>query len=140
MTIRLMESRRWTARQAAKTIKCNDKMSEMPVLFEDAAIHIGQYGWWRSGVQYAPSTPDRGSPCCIWLATEVQVASFGLNNQSIKAQVKCFVEQTLLDHFGLMRVSDLFDLNDRQPDHEGQAWAMYHLNTLAKQLRVRHGL
>lgn len=137
-TPRMAESKRLTlARDTAEILNAG-KMEDVAALFEGAALHIGQYGWWKPS--WGPNSGPEAPCACIWIALDSALEEFGRNNDSLDMQARRYVEAAMLNHFGLDSMTELFNLNDRQPDHEGQGWAIYHLNTLAQQIRVRHRL
>lgn len=122
--------------EAIRTLKDANALSLVPGVFTRAAIRIGQHGWWSG------SRPSRQGKCyCIWLAVETEMDdSFGNPNTPLRGQAFTVVIGLLVNHFNVKHLRDVFNLNDKQPEHEGQAWAIYHLNAIADQVKTEYGL
>lgn len=122
---------------AIDDLRAAKHLDDLPYLLERAAIRIGQFGWWRSGW---PKPGGWDCPACVWLAVDREVEEFGLALPQLKEQANTVLVADLMEYFQVETLTELFHLNDKQPDHEGQGWAIYHLNTLARRLRVRYRL
>ena len=83
----------------------------------------------------------QGAACCIWLAVDTEMdASFGNPNTPLRGQAFTVVIGYMTRHFGVRHLREVFDLNDKQPEYEGQSWAMYHLSTMAEKFRRDYNL
>lgn len=122
--------------EAVEALKAANALSLIPGVFKRAAVRIGQFGWWggdRSGRQ--------GCASCIWLAVDTEMdGSFGNPNTPLRGQAFAVVMGFMARHFGVRAMREVFNLNDKQPEHEGQGWAMYHLNQMADEFMAEYGL
>ena len=114
-------------------LRDDDQLDCVPVLLERAAIRIGRYGWWKS--PWGLLLGDDDEPCCIWIAVSKEVEEFGIAHPHLKHSMQLVLDAALMDYFSVENILDVYTLNDRQPSHEGQGWAIYHLNILALRLR-----
>lgn len=137
MTPQMQEARRLNYQEDIRNLRHAGLIDTVPQLLERAAWLIGAQGWWKSSW-------GRMMQCnCIWSAIDSEIERFSSTHpkcRQMKGKISNVILEFMLEHFELSAVRDLFELNDKQPDHEGQGWAIYHLNTLAKQFRVRHRL
>lgn len=122
--------------EAVNALKEANALSLIPGVFKRAAVRIGQYGWWGGDRSHR-----QGCATCIWLAVDMEMdSSFGNPNTPLRGQAFAVVMGYMAAHFGVRLMRDVFALNDKQPEHEGQSWAMYHLNKLADEFQAEYNL
>lgn len=131
------EARRLQLKRAFNDFRNAERLKEIYQIFEGAAIRIGRFGWWN-GQTVKPQNED--APCCLWLAVTSELERFDYQRPELREQCVVIVMNEMQAHFGVRTMREVFDLNDKQPEHEGQGWAIYHLNAIALEFKARHGL
>lgn len=104
-------------------------------LFEAAAIRIGQHGWWCG-----TRTKREGMACCIWLAVDTEMDVFFGELNELRGKAFTVASGLLVRQLKVRLLRDVFNLNDKQPEWEGQGWAIYHLRQISQNLRAEYGL
>lgn len=111
----------------------------LPEAFESAALQIERHGWWKKG--WVNDTDGEGGACCVWLGVSGRLEEIATKYSAhTLTQLRAAVELTFLRHFNVTDLDRVFELNDKQPDHDGQVWATHHLRAMARQIRELHDI
>lgn len=97
-----------------------------PLVFEEAALLIDEHGWWSS---HMASHPENGE--CVANALWKACHNRGFENPQ---QIHEY-QTTLIKHFGLEELWEVFELNDRQDEATGKEWAVTALRETAQEVR-----
>lgn len=96
-------------------------------VFENAANHIDQWGWWRPDMGDTAPTNGTRSPLCIGNALLSHVETISISSAA---------REMLLAHFKLATLEELFEMNDAQPLTTGKEWATSNLREIADNLKA----
>jgi hypothetical protein len=91
-------------------------------IFDDAIGIIEKQGW--------TNQPNRGHGVCLWIAISRAAYPDPTNSTMEEVESADRLSDLVTNHFGKSSISEVFILNDKQPDEAGKHWAIMNLADL----------